>query len=193
MGKTRETTTTQTTPSQAPGEAELTKIQLGQAQAFDPLQRQIQAAFGDLALKLGRGEDLPGFLSGLPGGIGPELTSEIAQKAVEDIRPGLNQQGIIDSGTARELEAIVAGETRRGSAQFNLNNLLQLLNIGVGGQAQVQAPAIQSQGLLGQRLAGLRPVSSTGTSTTKNPFLTGSDIFGGIGTGIGVFGALKKS
>ena len=44
-----------------------------------------------------------------------------------------------------------------------------MLNLGVGGQAQIQSPLLQQSGQLGSQLAGLR--STTQTQTSMNPFL----------------------
>ena len=63
--------------------------------------------------------------------------------------------------------------------------MFNLLNLGVGGQAQVQQPILAAQGLLSQRLGGLR--SSTSTRTTSggggNPFLSAA--LGAAGTAFG--------
>lgn len=151
------------------------------------------------------------------------MTNEIVKNALRDIYPQFQAMGLpIESGVAASVAGRTAGDIRRGVAKGNLerqlaireanlnvsqntqyqnmNNLLNLLNLAVGGQAQIQQPVLSTGGTLGNRLAGLRSVSQTGTTTgatsgstvTTNPFLTDSDIFSGIGTGIGVYGALSK-
>lgn len=120
---------------------------------------------------------LPGYLNGLPGGIDQGVTDQLVQQSLRDIKPSFQQGGILDSGVAASASARTAGDIRLNSAQFNLQNLQQLLNLAVGGQAAIQQPIIGQSQILGQRLAGLRSVSqsgsSSGNSTTSsmNPFL----------------------
>lgn len=179
--KTKQASTTvvnQTqTPTPTPEEQELVRLQLEQAKAFDPIQRQLNESGGNLVMKLLQGQDLPGYLNQLPGGISPDVVNSISQQAISDITPSFQKSGILDSGVAAQIAARTSADVRNQSAQFNLQNLMQLLNLAVGGQAQVQAPAIQTAGQLAGSLAGLRSInttgSSTGTSTTigMNPFL----------------------
>lgn len=133
----------------------------------------MNANAGNLVNQLLTGQALPGYLKGLPGAITPELTSELSQEAVRDIMPSFQSSGIIDSGVAASIAGRTAGDIRRGSAEFNIGNLLNLLNLAVGGQAQVQQPMLATSGQLGGRLAGLRSINSSGTSTTygMNPFV----------------------
>ena len=51
--------------------------------------------------------------------------------------------------------------------------MLNLLNLGVGGQAQIQAPALATSAQLGGRLAGLRQTTGTfgGFTSEMNPFV----------------------
>ncbi len=150
-----------TTPGFAPGEETLQGIQFGQLGVTDPISRALTQGLGNILGPLLSGGDLPGFLSNLPGGISPELTGEIAGKAVEDIRPSFQGAGILDSGIALELATGEAGNIRRRSAEFNINNLFNLLNLGITGATATQQGFLGQQQLLSQRLAGLRPVTST--------------------------------
>ena len=151
------------------------RMLLGREEFLDPQIRDVQSQGLSLVNQLLLGRALPGYLGGLPGGISPEVTNDIVQQSLSDIQPRMQQYGLLDSGVNAEISARTAADVRTQSAQFNLNNLLQLLNIGVGGQAQVQQPIIGFGNQLTQGLAGLRNVSSNSTQNTyaqqQNPFL----------------------
>jgi len=194
-GQTSQTTTVQ----QSPQGKELDKLRLEREKKLDPSILGAQQQGLDLITALlsgGEGGGLPGFLQGLPGGISPEVTQDIVDRSLGDVRAGLQGGGLLDSGVRQELEARTSADIRTQSEQFNLQNLQQLLNIAVGGQAQTFASPIGFGGQLSQSLAGLRGTTTTGSgfssSTQRNPFLTGGDIFAGIGTGIGAFSALRS-
>lgn len=176
MGFTRESGKSQTntqgdsqqqvTPQRTPEQQELDRITLAQIKEFDPMQRQLNQNAGSLVNSLLRGEALPGYLGKLPGGISPEVTQDITNKSLNDVNYQLAKSGggsFLESGASQSIGARTASDIRTQAEQFNLQNLLQLLNLGVGGQAQVQQPIIGSTGQLGQRLAAVTPVSTTGT------------------------------
>lgn len=92
---------------------------------------------------------------------------------------------------------------RRGGEAFNIGNLLNLLNLAVGGQASIQQPVLSTGQQLTQALAGLRSVNTQGTATQNttqygmNPFMKSfqtsmgqvpSTIIGRIGQGTGMYG-----
>lgn len=193
MAKGEKTTVQQsgsTSYQPAPYETELNKLQLDQATAFDPIQRQLNDQGGQLVLKLLQGQNLPGYLGKLPGGIDEGVTSGIVQDSIRDLQPTFGASGLLDSGVNAQISARTAADVRQQSEQFNLNNLLQLLNIGVGGQAQVQQPSLSTAQMLGQRLAGLRTVNQTGNTTytsSQNPFLRSFSEGAGQSLGKGVF------
>lgn len=191
MGSKRETTTTNvstsgtTTPKPTAEMTALNKLDLEARQQLQPQFIDVQRGGFDLAANLLRGQQLPGYLGTLPGGISPELTSEMVQQSLRDITPSFQQAGLLDSGVRASVSARTAGDIRRQSAEFNIQNLSQLLNLALGGQAQVQQPAISQAGMLGQRLAGLTRFSTTGsqtgtsaTKTRENPFLLGAQAAG---------------
>lgn len=183
MGKEKQTSSTTnvvnqtTTPTPTAEERELIQLQLGQAKAFDPLQRQLNEQGGNLILNLLQGKSLPGYLNTLPGGISEDVVSSISNQAIQDIAPTFQKSGILDSGTAAQISARTSADIRNQASQFNIQNLMQLLNQAIGGQAQVQAPAIQTSAQLGNSLAGLRSMNTQGTTTSNttltmmNPFL----------------------
>jgi hypothetical protein len=195
MGREKTTQDTETTQrvEATPEEQELNRLALERARAAQPGQLQAQEGGLNLINQLLTGQNLPGFLGGLPGGISPDVTSGIVQQSLEDVRPGLQASGLLDSGVRAELETQTAADIRRRSEEFNIGNLLNLLNLAVGGQAQIQQPLLAQSGQLGQQLAGLR--STTGTSNTTlsqmNPFLKSFQQSAGKTLGSPSFGAFK--
>lgn len=181
--KTNQESQTKYTPT--PEEQQLQRLQLDQAKAFDPYQRQIQASGGELITNLLKGQSLPGYLNTLPGGISSDVTQGIVDQSLKDIAPQFQSSGILDSGVAAQIAGRTAGDIRNQSAQFNLQNLMQLLNLAVGGQAQVQAPSLNTQAQLGQSLSGLRQVNQSGSTSTfgMNPFLKSFQTSFGEGLG----------
>jgi hypothetical protein len=183
MGGEKKTETTtvvqsgQTTPQATPEQQELDRILLGQARAADPLQREVTQAGLSRTLELFRGEELPGFFGDIGRGISPEITEELSQEAVQDLLPSFQTSGILDSGVAASVAGRVAGDIRRGVAEFNIGNKLNLLNLALGGQAQIQQPLLQGTNILGANLRSLIGTSFTGTRTGTatsrgpNPFL----------------------
>jgi hypothetical protein len=167
MGNDR--TTQKTSTEATPEERQLNQLQLEQAKAFDPQQRQMNQNAGNLVNQLLTGQSLPGYLNTLPGGISPEVTQHIVDQSLRDLYPQFQSSGILDSGVAASIAGRTSGDIRASAEQFNIQNLQQLLNLAVGGQAQVQQPMLQTTSQLGSRLAGLR--SSTSTVTAMNPFL----------------------
>lgn len=228
-----------TTPTPTAEETALNQLQLSQAQAFDPYQRQINASAGTLINQLLTGQsNLPGFFSDIYKGVNPNLqldaskyqitpeqANDLASQGIKDLPSYFQTQGLLDSGTAASAMARTAGDirrnvlernldaslgvdqynidTRRAAESFNIGNLLNLLNLAVGGQAQIQQPVLSTSQMLGERLAGLRSVNTQGTTTTNsaqygmNPFLKSfqtsmgqvpGNIFSRFGQGAGMFG-----
>ena len=196
MGKeeTRETTVVNQTmtPEATPEETRLNRLEIErQERLFEPTLGLQEQGIDLISQILGGATDLPGFFADIVGGIseqkiGEETTGQLVTQALEDITPQFQAAGILDSGVAASISTREAARVRTGVEEFNINtersrqafnigNLFNLLNLGVGGQAQVQQPILAAQGLLSQRLAGLRPVTTAGTSTqttqAPNPFL----------------------
>ena len=179
MGAEKSTqTTVQNTTSTPTPTAEETRLNQLDLQAREANQQgtiDIQKNSLNLGNLLLQGLQLPGYLGSLPQGISPQVTDELVQQSLRDIKPSFQQGGILDSGVAASIAGRTAGDIRLNSAQFNLQNLQQLINLAVGGQAQIQQPIIGQSQILGQRLAGLRSLNQTGTNTqttsSMNPFL----------------------
>lgn len=174
-------TTTKTSAEATPEERQLNQLQLEQAKSFDPQQRQMNQNAGNLVNQLLTGQSLPGYLNTLPGGISPDVTQHIVDQSLRDLYPQFQSSGILDSGVAASIAGRTAGDIRASAEQFNIQNLQQLLNLAVGGQAQVQQPMLHTTSQLGSRLTGLR--SSTSTVTAMNPFLKSFQQSAGQGLG----------
>ena len=197
MGKEKTTQSTtssqQSTSTPTAEETRMNQLDLAAREANQQGTIDIQKNSLNLGNLLLQGLQLPGYLQGLPGGISPEVTQGLVDQSLRDIKPGFQQGGILDSGVAASISARTAGDIRLNSAQFNLQNLQQLLNLAVGGQAQIQQPILSQSGQLGQRLAGLRSINQSGTSNQTslgmNPFLKSFQQSAGKGASQFIFGA----
>ena len=182
MGQSR--TTEQTRPEATPEERRLNQLDIQLREAIQPGLIDVQQQGLSLASLLLGGQQLPGGLQGLTGGLSEDVISDISRKAVSDISPGLQAQGILESGVGASVQGRVAGDIRRQAAEFNIGNQLNLLNLALSGQAQVQAPGLGVGSTLGGRLAGLRSI----TQTTQQPNVFAQQFLGGLGQGIGQAG-----
>lgn len=171
------TTTSTNTTSQATPTAEetaLNKLQLGQAQANDPTQRQLNQNAGSLINQLLTGDNkLPGFLGNLGEGISQDQMNSTIDYSLRDMNAQLAKSGagtFMESGASQAVGARTAADLRNANQQYNQQNKFNLLNLATGNAAQIQQPMLNTANMLGQRLAGLR--TNTGTSAvTSNPFL----------------------
>lgn len=166
-----QTSSTSYTPTAE--QTELDKLQLEQARATQAGQIQMQQSGLALGNQLLNGQALPGYLGRLPGGISEDVTQGIVNSALRDIQPQMQRSGLLDSGVNASVSARTSGDIRTQAEQFNLQNLMQLLNLGVGGQAQIQAPIQSNASMLGARLAGLAG------STTSGKFDSSGHTFSG--------------
>lgn len=201
MSREKQTSTSEQKVTQTPEEKRLNQINLGLAESGAAGQQAVQAGglqlSEDLFRALNTGSANSNVINQLLAGISPEMTTQMSQRAVQDILPSFQSSGILDSGVAANIAGQVAGETRLNAAQYNLGNLFNLANLAGGQGAQVQAAGLQQSGQLGNQLAGLRTVNTSGTQTFANPFLksfqqsAGQSIGGLAGQGVsGAFGAL---
>ena len=176
MGGERTTVnkTEQTQATATPEETELNQLELERQRAAQPGMLQAQQGGLDLINQLLTGQALPGFLGTLPGGISSEAIGTQAANLSRQNRAGFQQAGIDDSGVAfRETARDIGSNLLFPAEQFNIGNLQNLLNLAVGGQAQVQAPILGGAAQLGGQLAGLRSITGSSNQTTigMNPFL----------------------
>ena len=162
MGKEKQSTagttiTNQTTTATPTAEeTSLNKLQLEQAQAAQPYALESNRLGFNLINQLLAGQALPGYLNTLPGGISPEVTQGIVNRSLRDVAQQGNMFGIGDSGTMQSIGARTAGDIRLSAEEFNLQNLMQLLNLASGQAAQNQQIQAGTVNQLGSRLAGLR-------------------------------------
>jgi hypothetical protein len=171
----------QTTPEATPQERELNVLDLELRKALQPQLIDVNKLALGLSGELLSGGQLPGFLGDLPGGISPEVTQNIVDESLEDVATSAQLGGILDSGVTQELGARTAADIRTQAEQFNIQNLLQLLNLAVGGTAQVQQPALGFGQQLSARLAGLRSEATTGRQTTTEFGASLGDVTGFLG------------
>jgi hypothetical protein len=180
MGKEKSSGTTvvnqQTTPTPTAEETEMNKLALERERAGQQGMIDIQQSGLSLGNQLLQGNaNLPGFFSSLSGGINEDVTGQIVQNSLKDIYPQFQQSGIMDSGVAASIAGRTAGDIRMNAAEYNQQNLFNLLNLAFGGQAQIQTPILNQSSILSQRLAGLRSTNVQGTTTntqsSMNPFM----------------------
>lgn len=192
MGSDNSTTTTESRATATPEEQELNRLQLDMFRANAPQLQALQA--GNLALGtdaiagLQTGASQSPIINRLLAGISPEVTQGIVTDAIGDVRTGLNQSGLLDSGIRQELEASTSADIRRASEESNLNTLFNLFNLAQGQGAQIQSPVLGQAAQLGSQLAGLRSTSGTSTQTSMNPFLRSFQSSLGKGLGMGTAG-----
>jgi len=147
-------------------ETELNKLDLANRRELNPQLLDVQKQGLEVSSQLLRGQALPGYLQGLPGGISPQVTQSLVDRSIRDIQPNMQLSGLLDSGVNASISARSSADIRNQSEQFNLQNLMQLLNVGVGGQAQVQAPIEGFGAQLSNRLSGLRNISQSGSGSS---------------------------
>lgn len=219
MGSTKIEGSGTTTPTPTAEETELNKLQLEQQKAIQPYAIPLQQQAYSLGQLLLQGQELPGYLKGLPQGatpqeiplsagvFGEDLTNQIVQQSLKDIFPQFQAMGLpVESGVAQSIAGRTAGDIRRQVGESNierqlgireanlntqmttqyqnLNNLLNLLNLAVGGQAQIQQPVISTGQGLGQRLAGLRTTTGNQSQNTQYSFFTNPFVTS-LGQGVG--------
>lgn len=163
------------TPTPTAEETAYNQLKLEQQQAVNPYETQAIQSGLTLSNSLLTGQALPGYLNSLPGGISESDTQNMVNQSLHDITPGFQSSGLLDSGVRASISARTAGDIRNQNAAFNVQNLLQLLNIATGSQANpLQAP-VSMGAQLGSSLAGLRSNTTSGTSSystqKQNPFL----------------------
>lgn len=195
MSKDKETTKTESsqTRERTPEQIELDRLALDRAKASQEGLMGTEAAGLNLAELLLKGQNLPGFLGTLPGGISEEAVAQQAANLAKQNMAGFQNLGIAESGVAfRETSKDIANNLLFPTEQFNIGNLQNLLNLALSGQAQVQAPILGSQSDLGARLSQFGRTTGTGRSTVigMNPFLRSFQTSLGEGLGKSASGGI---
>jgi hypothetical protein len=145
-----------------------------------------------------QGKSLPGYLNTLPQGISQGQSQNMAQLGLQALAPQFNAAGGLDSGSYQQAGANAYANTLNQNAQFNVQNLSQLLNLASGSAYQNVGNAATNNQVLGQQSGALAGSSSRG-SQTSNPFLqslysglggalTGANATGAAGANLGFFG-----
>ena len=109
MGKEKTTTGTTinqtSTPTPTAEETALNQLQLKEYQNSSAQRQGVTSAGLDLSKLLLTGQQLPGYLQGLPGAISPDVTQSIVDQSLRVIKPSFQQGGILDSGVAASIGA----------------------------------------------------------------------------------------
>lgn len=173
------TQTQTTTPEATPEETRLNQLALERAESAQEGLIGSQTKGLDLIQLLLSGQNLPGQLGPLGQGISTEAIGTQASRLARQNLAGFQNVGLADSGVAfRETAKDISEGLLFPAEQFNIGSLQNLLNLALSGQAQVQQPILGSEGQVGARLAGLRPITSVGQSSGQtqqfapNPFLS---------------------
>ena len=123
------------------------------------------------------GTALPGYLNSLPGGVSNAQSMNMAQLGVQSLSPQFQAAGGLDSGSYAQAGANAYANTMNQNAQFNVQNLAQLMNLASGNAYQNVGNAASNNAVLGQQSGAL---ASTTSSFTKNPFL--ESFYSGLGS-----------
>lgn len=163
-----------------PTETALMGNELSLSNAALPGQIQNTQQSQGLISQLLTGGSLPGYLSGLPGGVSQAQSQNEAQLGVQGLASQFNAAGGLDSGSFQQAGANAYANTLNQNAQFNVQNLAQLLNLASGQAYNNQGQVTANNGALGSQ-SGALASSSTNSSLTTNPFL--QSFYSGLGTG----------
>lgn len=179
MGTNSTTTTQQQQATPTPQETTLMNQQISNNSFMQPIAQQ---NFQDLS------SNIQAILTGgTPaaqgvGGITDSQTQSMVNQSLRDIMPQFQTSGVLNSGEAAQVANLTAAQTRNSNAQFNVSAAQNLFNLAAGGQSNLQGQTQASTDNLTSELAGLRSVSSSGSSTT-NPFL--QSFYTSMGQGLG--------
>ena len=144
-GKAKETQVidNRTTVEPTPEEKELNRLRLAQQkEIYGPQTQSFQQGY-ELINRLLSGQQLPGYLSDVPRGVGEytpleptapidvssavlsdEYARDLSREAIADLMPQFQSMGIADSGMAAEIAGRTAGDIRRAVAESNLERKL---------------------------------------------------------------------
>ena len=142
-----------------------------------PGQIQNQGIAQGLQSNLMQGQALPGYLAGLPGGVSQGQSMNEAQMGLQGLSTQFQQMGGLDSGSYAQAGANSYANTLNSNAQFNVQNLAQLMNLASGNAYQNVGMQTANNQMLGQQSGALAGSSGSGT-VFANPFQTA---FQGIG------------
>lgn len=171
-------TTTQTTAQPTSTESNLMSNELAISNAGLQGTIQNQGYAQNLQGLLMTGQNLPGYLSSLPGGISQGQSMNEAALGNQNVATQFQQMGGLDSGSAAQAMAGNTANILNTNAQFNVQNLAQLMNLASGNAYQNVGNSSSNNSMLGQQSGAL-----AGSSVSSNPFL--NSLYSNIGQQLG--------
>lgn len=164
-----QTTTQQQQYQPTSTETALMGNELSLSNAGLPGQIQNQGLAQGLQSSLMQGGALPGYLNTLPGGVSQQQSQNEAQLGLQGLSTQFQQMGGLDSGSYAQAGANAYANTLNSNAQFNIQNLAQLMNLASGNAYQNVGMQTANNQMLGQQSGAL--AGSSGSSTVfANPF-----------------------
>lgn len=164
------TQTQQTTYQPTPTETALMQNELQLSNAALPGQIQNTLQSQNLVGNLLTGGSLPGYLNTLPTGISQGQSENMAQLGLQALAPQFQAMGGLDSGSYAQAGANAYANTLNQNAQFNVQNLAQLLNLASGQAYNNSNQVISNNQMLGTQ-SGALAGSNTSSKSFTNPFL----------------------
>lgn len=175
---TNTTSSQNTNYTPTPTETSLMGNELSLSNAALPGQIQNTTQSQSLISQLLTGGSLPGYLNSLPGGVSQAQSQNQAQLGLQGLAPQFNAAGGLDSGSYAQAGANAYANTLNQNAQFNIQNLAQLLNLASGQAYNNQGQVTANNSALGSQSGALASSSSKGVMT-QNPFL--QSFYSGLG------------
>jgi hypothetical protein len=172
------TTTQQSTPQPTATETSLMNNELAVSNAGLQGTIQNQGYAQGLQGLLMQGKPLPGYLSSLPSGVSQTQSMNEAALGNQSTATSFQAMGGLDSGSAAQAMAGNTANTLNTNAQFNVQNLAQLMNLASGNAYQNVGNSSANNAMLGQQSGAL-----AGNAVTSNPFL--NSFYTSMGQGLG--------
>lgn len=181
-GTTNTTTQQSTTAQPTATESALMNNELQVSNAALPGQiANTQSAQGLQGLLM-TGQALPGYLSSLPGGISQNQSMNESALGNQSVATQYQAMGGLDSGSAAQAMAGNTANTLNSNAQFNVENLANLLNLASGQAYQNAGLTSSNNQMLGTQSGALAGTTSNST-VTQNPFL--NSLYSSMGQSVG--------
>lgn len=170
------------------------------SQQYQPTSTEQQLQSNELSLSnaslpgqlanIGLAQGLQGQIIGAGGsninqltqGVSPGQSQNEAQMGLQGLSTQFQQMGGLDSGSFAQAGANAYANTLNSNAQFNVQNLAQLMNLASGNAYQNVGQSGTNNQILGQQSGALAGTSGTSTFT-QNPFL--NSFYSGAGSTLG--------
>ena len=165
--------------------AELPTIDASKYQVGEDITSQIiQNSLKDIAPQYQASGILDsGVAARLSGELAKDIRLQTAQNNL-DTALAIEQQNIMNQTQANQFDI----QNQFGQQAFDMNTLVQLLNLTLSGSTQLQQPVMAQSQQLSNALAGLRSTTGTTTTTSMNPFLKSFQTSLGSSLGSGTLG-----